>query len=970
MPICLYMGKGDGMRRSRISIAFSMIFLGVILLAYQNCGKQNFAMTDAPLSVGLVLEDGRIAFNKATVKAEFMNLKHSYVRMKIAENGQFSGIFWKDFENPTQVSLVVSGSDYSNGKQDGLKTVKAQLERVDGQILELEATIGLDTVSPDFRGENLLEKGSSGESYALNQRVTLDWDAYDVPSTHTGYESGLDIQKAIKVNWLNDRDCSSSEAQSLLDWMPPVQSGAVLWPSDDPLSTFYFCLHVKDAAGNEISRPFEMSGLWRVIAGDNSQGNGGTVNAPNVRFAYPNHLGTDSNGNLFIFDSNFFNIRVVTNDGRMLRFAGTGQNGEITDDLKNSKIPWNTAFDFDSRDQMILGGKYKLYLLNIKDLEAGDVEVTELAKDMPAYVYPRVDRATDTVYLGTFKNGREALDNDNYIFKAPLSEILAFPGENGGRLPNKEDFIARWRLAGNGHGFLYENPTDPGDPVRGPLPDIADVEEPTGAVRNIALGENGEVFYFTFRSSDNEAFGRHQIRVIKEDSNQELKNILVYDSRVTSSQNISWTQTMVVERDSTSKYLLLTGGDFKFARLRITDMTSPQLFEDITLLEPSSTDLLSSAVLGLTSARGTPWTEEAKYFLADGGKSRVLALNESLQTIDSYGRKIYQPEDEGQLGRYLAVNTPVGITEDAQGRIYMLEAYSSIIRYLDSDEKLHLLSGKPFESQQMPANTDFSFAEMKFYTNSEASGQPHAMLYHPQENSIYLSEGWAGIVRKLNLDTQVVSTLPYGVGRDVNDVRGWLAYDFDLWTDPDDQQEKLIISRELGKYPYGAAITKLTGTLEEELEIVSPVGTRQPGEWSLSYANAVTQDGTIYFSQQSTVSGMCNGLCRLEPGSTPNYTQISGELIRAMDILELGDGITHIFGVSRYHSEIWHYSCDDQGSCEKEQLALPGTFLVAPQGLFVSQDQQLVIADTKNCRVLKYFITDKEGRLRFKKHED
>ncbi len=111
-------------------------------------------------------------------------------------------------------------------------------------------------------------------------------------------------------------------------------------------------LYISDT-WNQAVRMVDPSGKIRTIAGTGAEGFAGDSGlATQAKLLFPHGIALDSHDNLFIADTQNNRIRVVTRDGIISTFAGTGQRGYAGDGgpARNAKLNWPTGIVIDSSD--------------------------------------------------------------------------------------------------------------------------------------------------------------------------------------------------------------------------------------------------------------------------------------------------------------------------------------------------------------------------------------------------------------------------------------------------------------------------------------------------------------------------------------------------------------------------------------------------------------------------------------------
>ena len=295
---------------------FTFYFPAVVIFGFQNCSDVGFktesSQVEQLLGSDLVIENGFKFTNKKVVTLEINANGEIYPKMRISNSPDFSDAELIDFKSPYEYDLK---DEYaSDGSKDGVKSIYVELVGENVPVKVMNQNIGLDTVFPNIIPQGILADGLVGEAPSFQDVVNLFWDAHDVPAS-TGFTSGIDAQRGLRIAYSKTNDCSSSNVTLIQDWGFYSDSFGVNWPQKNPIDSLYFCIYVQDHAGNSKSYTSQpMTSLWKVLVGENAQGNGGHYLSPSVRFKKPAFLAKYSRGNMFINDESFNNIRVISSE--------------------------------------------------------------------------------------------------------------------------------------------------------------------------------------------------------------------------------------------------------------------------------------------------------------------------------------------------------------------------------------------------------------------------------------------------------------------------------------------------------------------------------------------------------------------------------------------------------------------------------------------------------------------------------
>ncbi|MBO9667854.1 MAG: hypothetical protein J7501_13715, partial [Bdellovibrio sp.] len=305
------------------------LLVALLLVFFQNCQEpMKFNADYSSTSFSASIDGSSLYYTNQKNVTVDVNLSSDFLtemRASIYEDMDKANIPWGPVAKKILVEL---DSEYAaDGSKDGMKRVHIETRdpKTDKRFNTV-VNVFLDTQAPLLSAEGILSLGTQGKIYSKGSTVDLTWTSADKVAL-SGLSSGLDEAAGFRWGIAATGDCSESALVQKSEWSRLTNSMSLKWPSDDPLTAFYVCIYAKDKAGNVgtlLSQP--MTSLWQVIAGDNNQGNGGSVTAKSVRFGYPTRLAADSKNNIYVADAYMNVIRRISATGIVSSFAGTGVN--------------------------------------------------------------------------------------------------------------------------------------------------------------------------------------------------------------------------------------------------------------------------------------------------------------------------------------------------------------------------------------------------------------------------------------------------------------------------------------------------------------------------------------------------------------------------------------------------------------------------------------------------------------------
>lgn len=948
-------------KRKEISQLMVFTFLSCVFFIYNNCSQQGsqFATSNEVLNSlkdpSIVIEKGKPATNQRLVKLDLINFNQE-VRgilfnaesMRISLEDQIEKAPWIPFKD----SFILDLNDHyaSDGSKDGYKNIVVEVINEDKTSVTVKGSILLDTLPPKVLPKGLLSTGlKNGQLYSKGAGVQLDWEAED-PSSTLGLKSGLSNTEGLSLAWSSLGDCSENNLKDKTSWGPFSNSKNFVWPQSNLLETFFICISVKDVAGNVstiLSQP--MSSVWGVFGGDNNVGNGGSLQAPNVRFAYPTEIAADSKGQIFVFDSYLKTIRTIKQNGVIEHFAGTGRNSLPVEgnDVENTPINGISGIAFDSNDNLYFAGSSGIWKITRNATTGAAEGFTKIYNGNTEELIINKDATGDTVYINQYINiesGSDPATAKSFIFKIKIDELLQLRNQLGS-IPKDSDLLSKYIVVGNGSISLTSNPPKFGvayDPL----------STPVGYVRAMTLANNGDLYFATATDGLNRGFGNFTLRVLKQ-SDPEPKIYKVLGGEV----NWRWGLTTIAMGDEV--HLLASGVD-GLLRIRIDNLQFPLAKAPNKLTVPSGIKEKSFSTVVITKMNNEV-LDKPLILTANASSGQIVQVSPDFTAISRFGRPLFLESDTNAQNAVLG--NPVAISEDTQGNIYVFEALNNVIRKISPNNEIKLFAGQP-DGLTTPIDYGSPLQNLKLYGGDYESGYRFQMAFDEKKNIIYLGDGINHSINQLKLNDLTYSKLDLTTSGLSNDNPDTLPI-FGLAIDNTSMDTKLWIYRANRYSPYGAAgmeLSNLEGVLTQRQMFGNQnIGNPDPNfvlEPTLGKPESIAIDnvGSLYFVSNGSLwkYGKSLGLKKLINGG-----QGATSLVAINENL-----ITHI--VSANSNVLKHISVDASDKIvTNETLCVPGSFVNNPGQIIVSRDGNLLIADSNNNRILKYYIRSASGDLQF-----
>lgn len=955
-----------GMRSAKLrGMGLAGLAILFVLVSFQNCSQVGFvsgpdlthSFSTGNTSASMVIEGGRSATNKHLLNITIVGLNpYTMDQMRIANKKDMVGntfpasAAWQPFAAQFQYDL---GADYaSDGTKDNEKTLVVEVKPksiADVQVIDpFSGQILLDTVPPSLALNGVLKNGLNGATYTKGQTMAIDWTAADVPAP-TGSSSGMDPNASIQMTWSDPDDCSKIDSSQLPLLPDDASSRQFVWPKDSRLENFYICVFAVDRAGNKttgLSQP--MNDIWQVIAGDNNQGNGGSWKAANVRFGYAQAGAVDSKDNLYIYDSDFSTIRKVATDGTITSYLGNGQtnSSSMPSDQYNSALPTTTlGMSMDSKDRLYYGSG-RIYRFTVNETDHS-VKTEYL---VAGGLNHRVAKFSDGVEYLLFStaHAHDGTIDYAYLYKVPLSKFDSIS------LPATEDSLAGYRIAGSGQINHYTN-SNTGWIPRQQAAASAILPE----IRSIAVDSNDDIYFAGTTDGSGYMVGEHALFLLRAGQLYKL-----------TSEGVGpyWANEIeILTRADGSRYVVAGGHEGLMAvslNLSTLPVTADLPVQRLTGMTNTSSGIYDCAYGVVLMHQRV--SNEPIFYGFDQTTSKVLKY-QGLSLVDTFGRNVYDPTNTDALTTM--VNVPSGIVEDTSNNIYFFEALSDVIRKLDPTGHLTLFSGTPFKSSAPANQAGKTSAQALLAGESYNESYRFPMGFDDNANRIILGLGSTGELLSLPLSpAQTVNRLTFPAlaptsisSADLNklsestDKNFWPIFDIHM------RGSEILADRFLTVVPYreqiisynGGSAMPLIGNEINRLsfDLINGLST------SVFTGNALSvsfdeRQPTAVFQNQVYLSN-AGGILKYDG---TNVTQVVGTP-RVFDNFDITtDAANRKILVGTKQNSMTAAVLYPDGSSKTFNLCMPGSF---PNAQFVRMSRDgnsLLISDTSQRRVLRYWL--------------
>ncbi len=945
--------------RSKIFLLPTALFL---IFLFQNCSQVSFetnlSLTDRGVNPELEADpldllqytnaqivDLKTELDLSSFESIEMSLSSDFSDSQVALNGA------------QDLTFDLKGSFAADGSKDGLKLVYIKANTADGAEELIEYEIYLDTVTPDISLDGILKSGIFSKSIAFSENTPLTWEGLDV-SAPNGYSSGISNSKGLQVSTSSSDDCSGNNLNILIPWQAYEKSIPISWPQKDPLDAFYFCISIQDRAGNTktvLSQP--MTSLWKVIAGENAQGNGGSFNSANVRLNYPTILRKDATGSLFFSDRKFHNIRKINTDQNrnfqnINHFAGTGLNIRPGVSAKSSEINLGTGiqtilFNEPKNEAYVTVSGRGVYRVSFNsDRSLGDFNL--IINSQNSYIHLREVSGVKTVIMaanaGLSVNTTSA---KSYLYEIPLSVVEGLSNAVS------VDDLSSYIIAGNGMIPLSTHST-PQSVTLVKNASASDLNQSLGYISGMTVDENGVIYVSTNTDGASRGWGEHTIKSLTQSGNT-FRQVLIDDQR--------WNFKL----DAFEGKLYL-GSDYGFY---VIDLS--------TGVKTQWTGSRSEGVFIDRISR--------EIYLSDSSLSRIGVYDLDFNLKYRIGRSTYEVDEPNALAAM--VGSPHALVQRPTGEVVYVDSVSNTIRELSSDEsRITTLIGGPSDASRTE-----EFSGTKSFDEFEFSGRRATNLNYMHHmvgdfrngNENILFSVPEGTLYNLDLNSKSVNMVLNDVPDQINELRNnseaFHLYGIDL----NPNTGSLIMSKANVIARTHSQYTAFSGLISE-VNISNGAAVNQESLFAGDLfkgrnTNDPKNPGT--FENNSELKTYTSRSLKF---STDELAYSSSDALNILNLntnrfksVYLKDNPTEYFNAS--HFEVFKDGADDvliySSSkdlysvrinrdqaintndvilVEPQKLCLPGTFLNNAMYFKKSNDGNLLISDTWNGRILKYFL--------------
>ena len=962
------------------SIAFVLVTFG------QGCSKVGF--TDPPIDLASIasnskmkIEDGAAYTNKQVVKVTFNNIPPEYDFVRAGMTSDLSAVTWLPYASEMHVDMAAEFAP--DGSKDGIKTIFVEFKNSLNQtVFSTQASIGLDRVPPQISLKGLLANGMQGKAYTLNQLVPIQWSAEDVSKAGVNFSSGLHASNALSVKYGKNADCTEDIVNNPMTQVMPWGSFTTdltnfKWPTNSPLEAFFVCVYVQDKAGNvatALSQP--LVSYYKILAVDNSQGNGGSVRAGNVRFGDPRFVGKDSSNNIYIGDIAFRNIRIVDRRQNINLYAGNG----TTDCPVDGKPALDSGLGnlhymvVDAQDRVVFGSCNDLWRVE-KDATGVRRMKSLKVTQMNSATVLHFDREGKYLYINSVVN---ALYSDPasgmYLFRIPVEDL-------GKTNLNLAALKAKYILVGNGMTPNMDRhltaPYTPPATVILSNSDPLDFDHTVGRISAITTSPDGRIFFATSEESNGRALGNNTVRELKPlGDGKYLQTILQ------SGPSSTWLEYVTAAADD--EYLLMAQGTFigRFAFKSPTGklgLTRNVLFPGLTA--PTTTRDRKQSMTILKNSAGAP----EQLVAAQAYNSKLLVYSSAFAPLEAWGRDL---RDVVGGTTSTVLSDPTGIAADSSGTIFIVDTMNSLLKVIDPVTGIINNFGGGYGPDKVLASAPL--------TDLTYNGEPilgghdtyhFNVLEAGSERTLFFSSfKTKSLINEINLVTQRVTTIGTTGDRNCADPRTWepaamasrmedgvkTVYVLRNWPYYTDLDTNCVGTGVAGR---AGVITKIQGGTETiiagqnvyKLDQRSSAWVEGTSVANLQLMNArgleLDSKGNLYFMLNAPGnSGALHSINVNDLSKPPLTVKGVRNGFSKFTIIEKGSR-RHVFVGAT--GEIGYYNVDVNDLSMPytyNRLCLPGTNLSALGDMNKTADGRLLINDKDNQRALEY-ITMKDGAV-------
>jgi hypothetical protein len=882
------------------------------------------------------------------------------IRASIYENMDEHAIDWIKLKGELHKDLTVDlGEQFSaDGSKDGEKIIFVESrDPITGKILKSKITAYLDTQAPVMSRKGLLETGIQGISYVQGQMTHLEWSAEDKVAS-SGFKSDINPDFGFRWGVAEAGDCSESSLVSKTDWSSNKSEMDVEWPSDDPLKAFYFCLYVKDRAGNIanlLSQP--MSSLWNVIAGDNSQGNGSSVTSNKVRFKYLNNLFIDNDKNIEMTDA-YFGVR------RVIKAFEKDPSRTIEQSQFNKKSGMNPAapvvIDSEGYYYMVNGSE----VFRISPDQSTITKIVKKSADSPnlRLAIRKYQNVESLLIARTVMMQPNDVTAKDFLLEIPLSKIKDLTTVTAIAM---DDAITLYRIAGNGivppTSFVVPATVrlSKNDPIS-----ASDNEHSLGFISDVVAGENGDIYVATQSDGASRGWGNHTIRRLRPTLEGAFDQTLL-----ASPGQATWVLQLAYKKSSLSS----NSHEFLFAA-RANGTTAIDLTTGVRSSPfPELTSSYVTAVLLVPILNN----KDYEIYFASGSSSKLYRYDSNFNLIEALGRDMNDVDVTNALASVLG--NPDGLYQDPDKNIYVADSQTGVLQKVNPAGGMDLVFGV------YGAKSSFINGYTYRLAGDFQSDKSRKIIY----SVMNIGEGTQVFAHDLVTNHAYQLYAAAASGADPNSKYDWSLNSLALIKGNDDKNT-LLMSRSWHSAISNDWHTAFTSFIEKigVSGVTADVNTRSVFAGDVlkglaDVASATTgtvnnsemifqtfQGAKIVVDSANNIfsSGNYLAVSRLDQTTSRNFNlKIGGSFA----VIEDGNGSTlrHIIfqrGVTLSEAVIdVSPTANPMLTPQIKNLCMPGTTIRGARDIIKDDEGNLLISDSQNARVLKYRIRDASGNLKF-----
>lgn len=946
----------------------TLLLSALVVTAFQNCSKIN--MSTVPMNVDSQVSssiDGADADSVFYTNNKSVNINLSVttdlldqVRMSTSPTMSEEKNPWQPVQNKISYDL---GDDYAfDGSKDGPKTVYLEFRNSTSDQLANRVyktvKVFLDTQAPDISGEDILNKGINGLELKKSQRVELKWNVQDRKPA-SAQVSGLDPAGDTRWGFSRSNDCSEASLFEKSPWKTMNGRTQISWPSADPLDVFYICLFAKDRAGNTnsyLSQP--MTSLWSVVAGDNSQGNGSSVNSNKVRFKKPTFLSIKNNGDISVRDYEFQNWRTI--------HALKNDPSQIIED---SKFPMlgDSNILYDKSGNAYISENGKLYTFKANDPQ-NPVLIVSSTGTIGGFAIRKYQN-TERLVIGHYVSKPVNADpiTEAYLFEVPVSILqgLSQPLE-------LNDLKANYKLIGN--GVMAPRSTAIPSGVTLSKNDSLDIQFSVGRTVSMTTGNAGEIYLNTLNFSNTDV-GSPGIRKLTPKADGKF-----YQEALAQMTQAGWQISYVKQtsvKDGQVHELLIASEakpgaaiyDFKLGK-RITPFAELKMH-------------YCYGVLIVPNAAKTDYS----FYISSATTSQIFHYDSDYKLIEILGRPVFDNLTDPLSAVIGKVDGVVSDTED--GSIYFTDSQNALIRKIDKNGVLSTVAG---QVQNTAAKMVYDATPLDEFT-FDSSGFIYSFRYQlaadfdaSKNRKVLYVPLVSGQVHAIDLVNKSVTTLLNPTNTTINGASPsfWTNDGVAFAKGPGDKNALLVTK-----------IERSTSGRDMSTGYVQMIPVQGSKTWASDFnfmgdinSSAITSTNSVLSNSSVAISSKVPSVSVDSQGyvfvatpyglriSTLNSTSPQTRTIKInvpnFGLIEEGTK-RHLIYFNESLGRLALTTLELNGIFDPtnpsitpvQKLCLPGTSAYKVGQIATDADGNLLITDSANARILKYRIRDASGNLKW-----